>query len=827
MKRFLVLLIIVVFLPGCDALPFWPFGPEPTTVGKGDSALKGFRSAGELEEYFSQQVLEQNERYSFGGWDIAADEQGGGGFDLEDSDLSAPTSGVAPAPEAGDGGANNGDRSSEPGGEGHSGTTVQETGVDEADVVKTDGTYVYTIDGGALHIVRILPVEDIVEVAEVPLDGDGLDLYLHGDTIVALTATYGGFAYGDTWTSDGGDAGWETVVDSDEVGDNVDDGQPGSDGGEEAGRETTDPDDQEPPSEPEGDSPDGPEITPEPDVDDDPKVDDDPDSDDEPIVEPEPVPMPDEPPFVPGEYERPKTIVTIIDVSDRSAPQVLSVTRFEGSRSSSRMIDGVMHLLIANYPQYYYDVIPLLGAVGLRSSDIEPELLLPQYEQAVADEATVEGDMVTWRNLYRPTTPGGFGVVSVVSMDITDPASFEVVGVVAEPGLIYSSTEALYLTDTQYAWERGVGETRETTDIYKFLYIDGHALPVASGSVPGRILNQYSMGEYEGKLRVATTTGRSWWGGEEQVSTNAVYVLDQVEQELEVIGSVEGIAPRETIQSARFMGDRGYVVTFEQIDPLFTLDLSDPTNPLVVGELKVPGFSTFIVPMDADHLLTVGQYIPDDGRWNWGVQLSIFDISDFANPSLKHSMVIGEEHGAWSEALHDPKAFTYFAEGGLIALPVSISDYSEFPLIDFDDLPDGLNEIIDGLDPDELEDLDEDQLDELLEDLLADNPDLDSLYDFEDESFDGVMIVEVSSEQGFAEIGRISTRWGEEYWHWSRFTRGLFSGGNAYAATSRGVRGGPLDRLDTTLYEVAFESDSDDWPTPVWTEPGIEVDLLP
>ncbi len=309
MKRFLVLLTIVAFVPGCDVIPFWPSGPEPTTVGKGDSSLKGFRSADELNEYFSQQVMEQNERYSFGAWGMAADGQGGGGFDRDEGmDISAPTSGAAPAPEAGEDEANNGDVTSELGGEDHSGTTVQETGVDEADVVKTDGTYLYAITGGTLHIVQILPVEEMVELPEVALEGDGLDLYLHGDTIVALTATYGGFVYDYDGVSDGGGVNWETAVDSEEVGGDAGDEEPGLDGEEDA-----DPDDQDPPSKPDDDSPDGPVVGPEPDADDnpadEPKDDPDdepqPDADDEPIVEPEPVPMPDEPPFVPGEYERP------------------------------------------------------------------------------------------------------------------------------------------------------------------------------------------------------------------------------------------------------------------------------------------------------------------------------------------------------------------------------------------------------------------------------------------------------------------------------------------------------------------------------------------
>ena len=188
--------------------------------------------------------------------------------------------------------------------------------------------------------------------------------------------------------------------------------------------------------------------------------------------------------------------------------------------------------------------------------------------------------------MYRPTDPDGFGVVVVVSLDVAErDAGFSAAGIVAEPGLVYSSLEALYLTDTQWDY---FGNERTTTDIYKLDYEGRGAVPVATGSVSGRVLNQYSMGESDGFFRVATTSGSDfWWGGSEQ--SNNVYVLEQTGDSLVVAGRIEDIAPGEEIMSARFIGDRGYLVTFEQIDPLFTLDLTNPRNPQVVGELEGAG----------------------------------------------------------------------------------------------------------------------------------------------------------------------------------------------------------------------------------------------
>jgi len=143
------------------------------------------------------------------------------------------------------------------------------------------------------------------------------------------------------------------------------------------------------------------------------------------------------------------------------------------------------------------------------------------------------------------------------------------------------------------------------------------------------------------------------------------------------VGQVTGLAPSEDIRSARFLGARGFVVTFKKTDPLFTLDLSDPRQPRVAGELHIPGFSTYLHPMDANHLLTIGFDAQDEGEFAWfqGLQLQIFDVSDVAHPSLTHKTVIGTR-GSSSEASANHLAFTYFAPRDLLALPMVICDDS-------------------------------------------------------------------------------------------------------------------------------------------------------
>ncbi len=216
-----------------------------------------------------------------------------------------------------------------------------------------------------------------------------------------------------------------------------------------------------------------------------------------------------------------------------------------------------------------------------------------------------------------------------------------------------------------------------------------------SPSVNGTILDQFSLSEHNGFLRVATTTGQwgRWWLPAEEQSgpENHVFVLEQVihaagstEQstELNVVGHVGGIAVGERIWSSRFVGDRGYLVTFRNIDPLWTLDLSDPANPQVIGELEVPGVSTYIHPLDENHLLTIG-IAGDENGLDWGsTQLSLFDVTDFENPVLASKLELSpvpedEMYGwnwAWSEATYEHKAFQYW--NGQLAIPLSTSRYT-------------------------------------------------------------------------------------------------------------------------------------------------------
>jgi len=333
---------------------------------------------------------------------------------------------------------------------------------------------------------------------------------------------------------------------------------------------------------------------------------------------------------------------------------------------------------------------------------------------------------------------------------------------------------------------------------------------VATGSVPGRILNQYSMGEYQGNLRVATTVDAQWNCGyfecvQVEAGNNNVYVLEQTDDALSVLGRVENIATGEMIQSARFIGDKGFVVTFLQIDPLFTLDLSNPADPQLKGKLEVPGFSTFLMPMDADHLLAVGQYVPPPGEsGNGGVQVSIFDVTDFANPIRTSNVIIGGDTGAYSEATWDPKAFNYFASRGLVALPVSIyPDYGDVIFVEGDGSTGSTGVETDAAPPDSPVEI------------------IDPLP-LEKQGFDGLYVYSASATGGLTELGQISTRFDEAgYGYWgASFTRGVFIGDKIYAVTNQGVREASVSNVSAVENELFYG-------VPYVEGPPIPMDPMP
>jgi hypothetical protein len=240
---------------------------------------------------------------------------------------------------------------------------------------------------------------------------------------------------------------------------------------------------------------------------------------------------------------------------------------------------------------------------------------------------------------------------------------------------VYASQGSLFVAEQHdwTSWESSE-KRRDHTYLHRLDFTADGARYVASGGVPGHVLNQFSFGEDRGYLRLATT-GQEWRSGNPE-QANSVFVLAAQDSRLVRVGELRAIAPGERIYAARFLGSRGYLVTFKKVDPLFTLDLQLPQAPRIAGELKVPGYSTYIHALEADHLLTIGRDTIRGGTdfdWFQELTLQVFDVSSIASPALRHKKVFGRRSSS-SEAETDHKAFNYFPARGLLAIP--FSDYS-------------------------------------------------------------------------------------------------------------------------------------------------------
>jgi inhibitor of cysteine peptidase len=419
-----------------------------------------------------------------------------------------------------------------------SSTNIQVEGVDEADTVKTDGSYIYYTRGNEVIILRAYPAEDAGIVSRITLENRVSDLYLSEDKLVVFSSS-------DTYYS-------HYVINSDTE-------------------------------------------------------------------------------------HGPQTLLTIYNISDRNNPEKIRELGMDGEYFNSRLIGDYLYYIITN-PAYVYDDI--VNLPGVRENNtwctIEPEQIwYPNNTRNWMEYYTVSG--LNIQNPEAKITSETF---------LLDSGS-----------TIYVSPTNLYLTTQDWSSE---------TTITKIGIENGAIIFKANGTVPGYVLNQFSMDEYNGYFRIATTD-QNWRSGD---AGNNVFVLDE---NLNIVGSLEKLAPGEEIYSARFMGNRCYLVTFQKVDPLFAIDLSNPENPTVLGKLKIPGYSDYLHPYDENTLIGIGKETVEaeggDFSWYQGVKISLFDVSDVQNPRELAKIEIGNR-GTDSPALYDHHAFLFSKAKNLLVIPI-------------------------------------------------------------------------------------------------------------------------------------------------------------
>jgi len=464
---------------------------------------------------------------------------------------------------------------------GYSSTTIQVEGVDEADIVKTDGKFIYVAAGGFVSIIKAdagtMKVADVIRMPVDAKTGERLnitELYIDKGRLVILGAMMRNdfhIMY---------DTKSNTTV--------------------EAANETS---------------------------------------------------IAIYPPIRQG---RTYTYCGVYEINADGGADLLKELQLEGSMLSSRKSGDTVYLVTNKYMYNYYPDYPAE--------------ILPMYrDSAAGDEfSSLAADKIMY---YPGSTYPQYTIIA--ALDIRDGDQEATIEAMLGSGsTMYMNDSALYIVNEDYSSYSGA-----MTAITRFS-IDGTKIGfTGGGKVRGTILNQFSMDEYQGNFRIATT-------GWANASTNSLYVLDSG---LNQIGAVENLAPGERIYSVRFMGDKGYIVTFRQIDPLFVLDLADPKNPKVVGELKVPGFSNYLYPVAEDILLGVGQgtqdiYSRDErgreiviGTRQTGIKFSLFDVSDQGKPKEIQSYVLGDS-GSYSEILYNHKAITFNRDDQFVAFEATLLD---------------------------------------------------------------------------------------------------------------------------------------------------------
>lgn len=368
--------------------------------------------------------------------------------------------------------------------------------------------------------------------------------------------------------------------------------------------------------------------------------------------------------IMPPRYYEDRCNVLIYNIENVEKPILEREYLFDGSYTSGRTIENNLYLVTTKYFNVGYNDI---------YNKENMNITLPTYTNCITNEKTEIGfDKIKYFPNYIDSK-----YMMTVGINLEDETSKPDVDVyIGSTESIFVSTDNLYATVTDFSYSSEMKSIElynpvysVNTVIYKFDLQNGNISPIAQGEVPGTIINQFSMDEHNDLLRIATTTGEVWQTGQNE-SKNNVYILND---SLNIVGNLEGLAPGEKIYSTRFMGDKIYMVTFKQVDPLFVIDTSNPLKPKVLGYLKISGYSTYLHPVDETHILGFG-YDTFENEWGGistgGFKLSLFDVSDVNKPKEVATDVIGNS-GTYSELLYNHKALMFSLSKEIMAFPIT------------------------------------------------------------------------------------------------------------------------------------------------------------
>lgn len=369
------------------------------------------------------------------------------------------------------------------------------------------------------------------------------------------------------------------------------------------------------------------------------------------------------------------TKAAFYNVEDAAKPKLIREIGQDGYMNGVRQYKDVLYIVTNKTPNYW-----------MLSEEENVELRPYMYDSA-------EGEKIAPMDIKQLSIlPGSiepsYTIISAIDLNNMKSKEIQTKGFLGGSSTLYMSNNALYLTAFNYSpimdnakssasfvTDMAIMPVASNTDVYKFT-IDGTKVEhAATTSLKGSLLNQFSMDEHNGYFRIATTEGNTW-GPADQTSKNHLFIFDK---QLKKVGELTDLAKGERIYSARFMGDKAYIVTFKQVDPLFVIDLANPKKPKVLGELKIPGFSNYLHPLDENHLIGFGydtesridSYSKQPFVTRTGMKISLFDITDFKNPKEQDSVIIGGR-GTYSDLEYNHKALFTNNEYHYFGFPVSI-----------------------------------------------------------------------------------------------------------------------------------------------------------
>lgn len=347
-------------------------------------------------------------------------------------------------------------------------------------------------------------------------------------------------------------------------------------------------------------------------------------------------------------FYRQSTVAEVFDISDPENPERIGKISQSGNYNTVRIVGDYVYL----FSDFYADISH--GRDGIAA-------YIPE----------VQGESIASTDILMPAIGEGQQYTVISSFSLKNPEEkIDKKAVFGADGMCYVSSESIYICDAQ---GNPKGSDVTQTCIRKLSYSDGKTTPVGQTKVDGTLRNSFSIDEYDGNLRMVTTVTPVYGdvmplsgdtavsSSEEAVSSNTLYILDE---NLEELSRIEELAPDEDVYSARFMGEIGYFVTYRQIDPLFSVDLSDPENPEILGELKIPGFSEYLHPYGEGQLLGIGMDVDETGTVTNGVKLSMFDTSDPTDVQEVEKYVIEDAYS--TEVSYNYKAALVDADKNLI-----------------------------------------------------------------------------------------------------------------------------------------------------------------